>query len=521
MSIIQTKLSIILNSLNSQTLLLPEIQRDFVWTQPRIIALLDSLFRRFPIGAILVWKTTQKIYTKKAHINSKADQMQNMGELIYGYLLDGQQRLTALLKVLNQEVEIRFSLVNGNFEIENRKNRNDHLYVLLADILTDKIQITELLNDLKEYGLISEKRIEDQILKNYLEVKQLLDRNVAILQYASDSYSDATMLFIRFNSGGVRLKQSELAIAKLALSAPSLVSQEMKSFSDKWINDGFAFTIPFLARCLAVIKTGSVRFNKPEEVWDGTNKELWEYWRMTRKAVEKTISFLSGTMHWDTTSWLSSYNALIPIIYILGRNKKTQHFSEYDRKILRKWLAVVTIRRRYSGAAETKLDSDIRKIKSNYSAKQLWNILGRNDKKKIVLSEISEASRSGPEMAIYYSMLKEKAARDWLSGIKIDGSILGYNSSLEVHHIFPQSVLYKKGWNADWINAFGNYALLRKESNLQIGNSLPSEYLGLGTKFKVQCIPFDKKLWNVDLFEKFLLSRERFLQLEINKFLNL
>ena len=37
---------------------------------------------------------------------------------MHGYLLDGQQRLTALLKVLNEEIPIRFHLIDATFEIE-------------------------------------------------------------------------------------------------------------------------------------------------------------------------------------------------------------------------------------------------------------------------------------------------------------------------------------------------------------------------------------------------------------------
>lgn len=523
MSIIHTKISALLNSLNSQTLLLPEIQRDFVWTKPRIIALLDSLFQNFPIGSMLIWKTQSamdKVHTKKMDVPTF--KLQSSGELIYGYLLDGQQRLTSLLKTLNdEEIPIRFHLIDGTFEIENRRNRKNPLYIIVTDALKERIQITDLLTELKEAKLLKDNKTEQIILKNYLELTQILNRDVAILQYSSDSYSNATKLFIRFNSGGVKLKQSELAIAELAQMAPSIVGNHMRKFSTGWQNKGYAFTIPFLARCLATIKTDSVRFTNPTAIWKAKDREIWEYWNKTQKAIEKTISFISGTMHWDSTSWLTSYNALIPIIYIFGKRKSNKQFSSKERKLLRKWLSLVTLRGRYSGAAESKLEMDIRKIKKAYSPKQLWSILSKNDRRKITLVEIQEASRSGSLMSIYYSMLKEKSAIDWINGTKIDGNILGFNSSLEIHHIFPTSLLYKEDWDTDWINSFANFALLQKGSNIEIGNKMPKEYLGIGKKFKDQCIPSDKKLWHIDSFEDFSNARERLLQKNLNSFLNL
>lgn len=522
MNIISTKLSILLNSLNSQALLLPEIQRDFVWTKPRIVALLDSLFRGFPIGAMLVWKTSSLIQVKRAKgIVNDNSYLKSSGELIHGYLLDGQQRLTALLMVLNEEIPIRFHLIKGIFEIEKRKNRENPLFILLSDALSDKIEITGLLHDLKKADLMSFEDSEKIIVKNYLKVTQLLNRNVAVLEYPSESYSDATSLFIRFNSGGVKLKPAELAIAELARSAPSLVSEEIKKFAIKWHSNGFAFTIPFLAKCLAVIKTGSVRFNKPDQIWLGTDEELRGYWGVTKKAIEKTIGFLNGTMHWDSTSWLSSYNALIPIIYIFAKSKTKKQITTHDSKILKKWLAIATLRGRYSMSADTRLDSDIKKLKKEYSAKGLWSILNKNMKKKISENEIDEASRSGPLMSVYYSMLKEKGAKDWLNGKKIDGSILGHNSSLEVHHIFPRSVLYEERWSAEWVNSFSNLALLYKSSNIEISNKKPIEYLRMNSNFDVQCIPENKNLWELVAYEDFLYARERLLQKHINNYLKL
>lgn len=216
--------------------------------------------------------------------------------------------------VLNEELLVRFHLIKGHFEIEKRKNRNDPLYISVADALNDKIDIYSLLHELHSKKFITDENQQRNIINNYLQLTQLLNKTVAVLEYSSESYKNATELFIRFNSGGVKLKPAELAIAELARSVPSLVSKEMKGFSIKWHNNGFAFTIPFLVKCLAVIKTNSVRFKNPWKIWIGSGDELKDYWEITRKSIEKTIGFLSGAMHWDSTSWVSSYNSLIPII---------------------------------------------------------------------------------------------------------------------------------------------------------------------------------------------------------------
>ena len=118
-------------------------------------------------------------------------------------------------------------------------------------------------------------------------------------------------------------------------------------------------------------------------------------------------------------------------------------------------------------------------------------------------------------------MLKERGTKDWINKKKIDGSILGHNSSLEVHHIFPRSILYDDGWDSEWVNSFSNFALLYKSSNIEIGNKKPTEYLKASSDLKVQCVPADKHLWELYAYEDFVYEREKLLQKNINNYLKL
>ena len=65
----------------------PRFQRAFVWKQPDLHALLDSVLRGFPIGSILVWDTEETIKTNQRV--GPIDIRPRPGGLV-GYLLDGQ-----------------------------------------------------------------------------------------------------------------------------------------------------------------------------------------------------------------------------------------------------------------------------------------------------------------------------------------------------------------------------------------------------------------------------------------------
>ena len=82
------KVSTILDHIDSGHMALPEFQRGYVWNRDQVRGLFGSLYRRHPVGMLLVWATESKTATHRGE-----------GPLAAGVvklLLDGQQRMTSL-----------------------------------------------------------------------------------------------------------------------------------------------------------------------------------------------------------------------------------------------------------------------------------------------------------------------------------------------------------------------------------------------------------------------------------------
>src|SRR3954470_14544090 len=77
---------------------LPEMQRRYVWRSTRVRDLLDSLYRGYPSGAILLWETDEEVPLQDFAISQNASPYQSTR-----LLLDGQQRLTSLAAVIRGE----------------------------------------------------------------------------------------------------------------------------------------------------------------------------------------------------------------------------------------------------------------------------------------------------------------------------------------------------------------------------------------------------------------------------------
>jgi hypothetical protein len=128
-------------------------------------------------------------------------------------------------------------------------------------------------------------------------------------------------------------------------------------------------------------------------------------------------------------------------------------------------------------------------------------------------------------MSLYLSMLRNQHAKDWKRETPLDGTVLGHNAKLHIHHFFPRALLRKEGWGASDIDTFANYVVLSADTNLNIGTEEPATYLRRERVppeyLKQQCVPQDEALWRVDRFSDFLEARRRLLSQRSNEFLGL
>jgi len=128
------KISTILDHIDSGHMALPEFQRGYVWNRDQVRGLFDSLYRRHPVGGLLVWATESKTATHRGD-----------GDLAAGIvklLLDGQQRMTSLYGVARGRppkffdgntqafTGLRFNLESQTFEFyQPIKMKDDPLWI--------------------------------------------------------------------------------------------------------------------------------------------------------------------------------------------------------------------------------------------------------------------------------------------------------------------------------------------------------------------------------------------------------
>ncbi len=97
------------------TFVIPPFQRDVVWDPDKIISLWDSMYRFYPIGSLLYWKTPTELEPIRA-VGGAPLSPERLAERrdAHRYILDGQQRLTAIYVAMKGGV----GLIEGQFDFD-------------------------------------------------------------------------------------------------------------------------------------------------------------------------------------------------------------------------------------------------------------------------------------------------------------------------------------------------------------------------------------------------------------------
>lgn len=394
----QTPISIsnAIEDIENNRLLLPAIQREFVWQSEKIEWLFDSILRSYPISSFLFWKVEgdtknqYKFYSFLKNFREKYqihnDEFNTGGANDFMAVLDGQQRLASLYIGLKGSYAYKLPRRwwdNSEYSIPTRR-----LYLNILAPLQDeedgRIYDFKFLTD-SEYNDEKNKwfKVGDILnLPNIYEFNKYLDSNnfkdnqfsyETLSRLQQSIHSDriinfylekeqnldkALNIFIRINSGGEPLNFSDLlmsiAIANWTKKdARKVINRLVDEIRDK----GFFISKDLILKTFLVLYSNDIRFRVTN--FSKSNAILFEEkWEPISAAIHNTFDLLKSFGFSDTT--LTSKNAIIPIIYYIYhkgiytdfRKKKTY---ESDREVIKKWLHIVLIKRIFGGQADAVL----------------------------------------------------------------------------------------------------------------------------------------------------------------------
>ncbi|GAA9286514.1 DUF262 domain-containing protein [Helicobacter pylori] len=461
---------------------LPDIQREYVWLkkadEKKIEQLFDSILRGYPIGSFLFLKLQKEDIAKsddeqdenklnfqlyqfitnyderKPH-NEKINIEQIMRDDLY-IVLDGQQRLTSLYIGLKgtrtlkkkwaksddpnayEEKRLYLNLKhqpnmdnpedNYQFEFHAQTPENDknHFWFKVGDILELE---SGVFNYAQEHGLKDNALDLLEKLKDAFHTKQL----ISFFEEKEKNLNKVLNIFIRVNSGGVKLSYSDLLMSILTANFSSDIRKKMNELVDALKDKGFSNMgqDQVLKTCLLLIGKDTTfelkNFNK------NNVKEIEENWEKITESIYNAANLLET---FGYAGYLGSAYILSSLAYFYFLNPK---MDKNDEEQALKFVHNAQITSYFTPSTDTKLSAIAHSIKEartfeafnhNLAKHQTWPLKITNDAIEDMIYSSSDA-RVFPILQILYPNLNYKT------------------TIFHIDHIYPKSKFKEKNTKLD------------------------------------------------------------------------
>lgn len=519
----------LLSDIKSGNIAIPEMQRPFVWDSSKVRDLVDSLYKGFPVGYIIVWQNPD--------VKLK-DGTKSIGKKV---LIDGQQRITAMAAaIVGQEVlddhykwkriTIAFNPLEEKFEVSNNAILKSAKWI--PDIAPVLEPAFDSFSFVMEYCQKNE--IEDQMpqvnkIINHLRSIQNNSLGVITLDSRLDIDS-VTDIFIRINSKGVVLSQADFAMSKISsnetyggnitrktidyfchlLESPEDlkdIKNNDRAFAAlpefdaiKWAaskNDPIyktsytdilrvAFTYKFkrgrLADLVSLLsgrdfETREFKVEIEEDSFAQLHEAVLQAVNQTNYERYLMIVRSAGIVR---KSLVRSQNVLNfgYALYLALRERKID--SNTIEKIVRRWIALSILTGRYSASPESSFDYDIKRFFAYDDPMEYLKLTEAGELSDAfwdvnLVQRLNTSVASSPYFNMYLVAQVKAHDRGFLSA-QVDVESMLENRG-DIHHLFPKNYLTKHSIPQAQYNQIANYVFLQQEINIKIGDKAPDAYM--------------------------------------------
>ena len=393
----------------NETLFLPDIQRPYVWEEADIYLLFDSICRDYPVNTVLFWYVKKETLQSNAFIKRfRFISERNLDNQIdtspiqrdsYFLAIDGQQRITSFYLTLQGTYKIKVKrswhnadlYYNFNSGVEEneegilfefkffQQSKEDVFVETIEDIKTSttteknwiRVKSIYSINDREDVLETVKNKIYDHIsvdignaqinaiLEIWFKLKQ--DKLISYYNEKTQDYDKVLDIFVRTNSGGQKLKYSDLLFSYIKLhwnDAREKFSELLKQLNE---NGKYDFSHDFILKAILFINAtdqGQLKYrtkNFSATVISQT-KDNWE--TKIEPAIKLMKDLISSRFQLTHDKLITSYNALIPIVYFnykYGKNGLGEESNKLTSDIqanIREWLLTSMLTGVFGGQSE-------------------------------------------------------------------------------------------------------------------------------------------------------------------------
>lgn len=504
-----------LDDLKNSNYQIPTFQREVVWEKENVKKLWDSIYKFYPLGSILVWKTDVKLQNHREIGGHKIND-NNFSRNEYQYLLDGQQRTTSLLTSLYG------GLIEGrhNFDpslyvdltIENSDEVDDENYkkrFLYWDEINDKngeyrrntplqkkfndcfivklIDIKENFNNLLEKLMeILNNEFNHSYIKELRRLKDVLDNyRLSFIELKGIQVAEVCQIFERINQAGKALEIFDIVVAKTfrpnkdnkGFYLRDLINNFKYEAKSKGNNSSFFNISDFdYLQIIAIlikenIEDSGIKNITPRYLNDIKTEQIEEIWDSTQKAILKTFDFFENYLNIKLPQLVPYRYFYLTIANFFYENKNP------DYNFLKKYFWFYSLHNDDLLSNTTDINTHIslmNKNKNNEDYKFDRFLINKDYLRNATYSSKGVNSRA------ILSLYSSKRPKDWKSTDKdvISHNLFTTTDKPNLHHIFPLNYIQNNpGKNILNKDSLMNIAYLTQLTNLDISNKAPLEYI--------------------------------------------
>lgn len=497
------KLSDIVHDVEHGHLRIPRFQRDFVWERSKVVKLLDSIYKEYPIGSFFIWEADKKynlFYRNIAELDlPKPDSFSSIR-----YILDGQQRATSLYAAIKgitvngtDYSQICFDFDKEEFVVRYRDHDNA---ARLKDILDENqhLQIYNKLND-------SRKRVFEKCRSIFSTYP------LSVIIVREKELDEASEIFERINQGGKRLSIFDLVVAS-TWGEDFDLKELYQKLSDYLEKKGFGKIPPeVVTHAASLIIKGYCRNSYQLQL---TKAELRDNWEEIANAIKLSIDFLTNNLGVKIYDFIP-YPSMISLLAYLYFKVEGRSLTKPMAEKVQEWFWKAALSDRYGASRETRMEEDRRllfdKLLKEEEPKLDYPV--SLDTEKVAKNKVS--TKSALRNA-FFCMLTVRQPRHFKTNaiIPLDRNMCAEFNSPEKHHIFPRHYLRKNKIEGDSLLA--NFCFIPAELNKEILNEAPSDYFAkledenpdIKDALKAQLVAYDEAIRNND-YKTFIYRRSQ------------
>ena len=523
----------ILNYIKSEEIAIPEIQRPFVWKPRQVRDLIDSLYKGYPTGYLI--------------ISQSPDMKLKDGTLSLGkkIMIDGQQRVTALmtaiagLKVLTSNFKKRRIKIAFNPQA-SEESEEEIFKVQDNAILKDKKWIADIAelfkSDFDQWAFVNEYCQQNaevngsQMNKILMRLLDIKNRQIGVITLDKDlNIDEVTDIFIRINSQGAKLNQADFAMSKIAanteyggnalrkaidyfshlavepdwyteMAKDTLFMGTLYASKLKWLKDDqesiFDPDYNDILRIAFMYKFGRAKLKDLVSLLGGRDFETREY--KAQIAEESFAKLSEGVIDFMNQYTFSNFilgmkaagfisNKLINsqmtmdfayTLYLLLNNDTTIEKSQIKHYVA-KWFVMSTLTSRYTGSPESQMDFDIKRIREKGFLAFFQEVEEANLSDTFWNVRLVQQLETQVINSPFFNVFLAAQIYEGNNALFSNGTKVGYLITLmgEVHHIFPKQYLRNNGFNERiQYNQIANFTYLDTQVNKDISDAAPNVY---------------------------------------------